>query len=88
MPNADYDAPRDRYQVVLDALRTEHQAQIWSSAMQWGWSCSCGKGGSCTTNGRAAAARDKHLNAERKRIHERVFPPGNSDSHEWLGMDR
>ena len=77
--SAENDAPRDRYQVVDDTLRAEHRAQVWSSAMQWGWSCSCGKGGSTTTNGRAASARDKHLTAERKRIRARVFPPGKGD---------
>lgn len=71
--SADYGAGVERIeqanaQWVFDRLKADHQASIWSSAMRWGWACSCGRGGSTDTNGRATAARDAHLTAERKKL--------------------
>lgn len=75
------DAPfdYDKWQRDLETLRAEHQV-IVSGNVWWNWACSCGKSGRPTTQGRAAAGRDRHLTAERKRIATRPIPPAEKET--------
>lgn len=67
---------RNRYQEVDDRLRLEHRVIVSGSAMLYSWGCSCGKQGAPTSQARAASGRDRHLQAERRRIHTEIFAAG------------
>lgn len=49
---------------VTDWLREHHRVTVGGN-VRWAWSCSCGKRGLDTTQGRAIAGRDRHLQAQR-----------------------
>lgn len=60
---------------VTAILRTEHRATLYEESGGWTWACSCGKQGDTgtgyPTQGRAAARRDQHLRAARRKIANR-----------------
>jgi hypothetical protein len=44
-----------------------HRTQVHGHGFLFYWTCSCGKSGQPTTNGRATSGRDRHLRAALKR---------------------
>lgn len=55
------------YDAVTVWLREAHHVTVGGNVW-WSWSCSCGKQGANTTQGRAHDGRDRHLRAERRRV--------------------
>lgn len=61
----------NEYDKISHWLRGHHLVTVGGN-VRWSWSCSCGRRGLDTTQGRALAGRDRHLQAERRRYRERI----------------
>ena len=55
------------HQRNMERLREEHRVLVTGN-VTFTWSCSCGRSGTPTTEGRATTARDRHLRAAYRRI--------------------
>lgn len=62
----------NEYDEISAWLRAHHYVIVGGNVC-WSWSCSCGKGGVPTTQGRALAGKDRHLQAERRRYRRLTF---------------
>lgn len=58
------------YDEVTRLLLADHLTTVGGN-VSWSWSCTCGKRGLDTTQGRALAGRDRHLQAQRRKIRRR-----------------